>query len=94
MAAMELQIQYVTTKDRVSIAECRGFESLLAPQLPDVTRAGVGMRRDIEFPSKELKCRGWLYVPDVSVAKQPAPAIVMAHGFSVRWPARACYARG
>lgn len=40
------------------------------------------MRRDIEFPSKGLKCRGWLYVPDVSVAKQPAPAIVMAHGFS------------
>ena len=40
------------------------------------------MRLDIEFPSRGLKCRGWLYVPDASVAKQPGPAIVMAHGFS------------
>ena len=40
------------------------------------------MRREIEFPSNGLKCRGWLYVPDSSVVKQPAPAIVMAHGFS------------
>ena len=40
------------------------------------------MRREIEFPSKGLNCRGWLYVPDTSVAKQPGPAIVMAHGFS------------
>jgi len=40
------------------------------------------MRRDVEFLSKGLKCRGWLYVPDVSVAKQPAPAIIMGHGFS------------
>ncbi len=40
------------------------------------------MRREIEFPSNGLTCRGWLYVPDSSVAKQPAPAIVMAHGFS------------
>ena len=40
------------------------------------------MRREIEFPSRGLKCRGWLYVPDDSVASRPAPAIVMAHGFS------------
>ena len=40
------------------------------------------MRRDIEFPSRGSRCRGWLYVPDASVVKQPAPAIVMAHGFS------------
>ena len=40
------------------------------------------MRRDIEFPSRGSQCRGWLYVPDASVVKQPAPAIVMAHGFS------------
>ena len=40
------------------------------------------MRRDIEFPSRGLKCRGWLYIPDHPVAPQPAPAIVMAHGFS------------
>jgi len=40
------------------------------------------MRLEIEFPSRELKCRGWLYVPDGSVVKQPMPAIVMAHGFS------------
>ena len=40
------------------------------------------MRREIEFPSRGLKCRGWLYVPDHSVTGQSAPAIVMAHGFS------------
>ncbi|MCH9036559.1 MAG: alpha/beta hydrolase [Chloroflexi bacterium] len=40
------------------------------------------MRREIEFPSNGLTCRGWLYVPDSSVANKPAPAIVMAHGFS------------
>ena len=40
------------------------------------------MRLDVEFPSRGLKCRGWLYVPDASVAKQPGPAIVMGHGFS------------
>ena len=40
------------------------------------------MRRDIEFPSGGALCRGWLYGPDASVVKQPAPAIVMAHGFS------------
>ena len=40
------------------------------------------MRQDIEFPSRGSQCRGWLYVPDASEAKQPAPAIVMAHGIS------------
>ena len=40
------------------------------------------MRREIEFPSRGSQCRGWLYVPDASVVNQPAPAIVMAHGFS------------
>lgn len=30
------------------------------------------MRREIEFPSKGAKCRGWLDVPDNSVANQPA----------------------
>ena len=40
------------------------------------------MRREVEFPSRGLKCRGWLYVPDTSAVNQPMPAIVMAHGFS------------
>ena len=40
------------------------------------------MRQDIEFPSRGLKCRGWLYVPDTSAVNQHMPAIVMAHGFS------------
>ncbi len=40
------------------------------------------MRREIEFTSRGSLCRGWLYVPDASVVKRPAPAIVMAHGFS------------
>ncbi len=40
------------------------------------------MRQDIEFQSRGLTCRGWLYVPDESAVKQPTPAIVMAHGFS------------
>ena len=40
------------------------------------------MRRDIEFPSGGSQCRGWLYIPDASAVKPPAPTIVMAHGFS------------
>lgn len=40
------------------------------------------MRRDIEFPSKGVQCRGWLYVPDQLENSDTAPAIVMAHGFS------------
>jgi fermentation-respiration switch protein FrsA (DUF1100 family) len=37
------------------------------------------MRKDIEFQSRGLTCRGWLYAPDGNGA---SPAIVMAHGFS------------
>ena len=40
------------------------------------------MRRNIEFQSKELTCRGWLYLPDSVPEGGKAPAIVMAHGFS------------
>ena len=40
------------------------------------------MRREVEFPSKGLQCRGWLYVPKDFAEGQSAPAIVMAHGFS------------
>ncbi len=39
------------------------------------------MRRDIEFPSEGLSCRGWLYVPDLP-AGQKAPAIIMANAIS------------
>ena len=37
------------------------------------------MRRDISFDSEGTTCRGWLYTP---AAGGPAPAVVMAHGFS------------
>lgn len=40
------------------------------------------MRKNVEFVSKELRCKGWLYVPDDFLAGQKAPAIVMAHGFT------------
>ena len=40
------------------------------------------MQRDVEFSSKGLQCRGWLYVPDDLLNGDAAPAIVMAHGFS------------
>jgi pimeloyl-ACP methyl ester carboxylesterase len=36
------------------------------------------MRIDVEFTSLGATLRGWLYQPDLS----PAPAVVMAHGFS------------
>ncbi|MEW6636151.1 MAG: alpha/beta hydrolase [Actinomycetota bacterium] len=39
------------------------------------------MRRDIEFESRGLTCRGWLYVPD-GAGDAGAPTVVMAHGFS------------
>ncbi|HVM97782.1 MAG TPA: alpha/beta fold hydrolase, partial [Candidatus Acidoferrales bacterium] len=39
------------------------------------------MRRDIEFQSEGLTCRGWLYLPESGAAKR-WPTIVMAHGFS------------
>lgn len=38
------------------------------------------MREDIEFNADGVTLRGWLYSPDD--AGGPAPAIVMAHGFS------------
>ena len=37
-------------------------------------------RADVEFTSHGAALRGWLYVPDGG--GQPAPGIVMAHGFS------------
>ena len=40
------------------------------------------MRKDITFLSKELRCSGWLYVPDDLKAGVKAPAIVMATGFT------------
>jgi predicted ester cyclase/fermentation-respiration switch protein FrsA (DUF1100 family) len=38
------------------------------------------MRRDVEFPSQGVMCRGWLYVPDH--LQKRAPAIVMANAIS------------
>lgn len=40
------------------------------------------MRHDVEFLSKSLRCRGWLYVPEGLPEDHSAPAIVMGHGFS------------
>lgn len=40
------------------------------------------MRRDIEFRSEGVICRGWLYTPDGRPTQQRFPTIVMAHGFS------------
>ena len=40
------------------------------------------MRRNVEFPSKGLQCRGWLYVPEDLPDDRAAPAVVMGHGFS------------
>lgn len=40
------------------------------------------MRKELEFSSKGLLCRGWLYLPDDLKENQKAPAVVMAHGFS------------
>jgi fermentation-respiration switch protein FrsA (DUF1100 family) len=39
------------------------------------------MRKTVSFASKELQCRGWLYLPD-GLGSGRAPAIVMAHGLS------------
>ena len=36
-------------------------------------------RRDVEFKSRGVTCRAWLYEPDTSITR-PAPCIVMAHG--------------
>lgn len=38
------------------------------------------MRQDIAFEAEGTKLRGWLYAPEKAAG--PAPAIVMAHGFS------------
>jgi uncharacterized protein len=38
------------------------------------------MRQDIEFNAEGTTLRGWLYLPEG--ARRPAPAVVMAHGFS------------
>jgi len=40
------------------------------------------MLEHIEFTSKGLLCRGWLYVPDSLNEEHKAPAIIMAHGFA------------
>ena len=40
------------------------------------------MRTDTSFKSRNLECRGWLYVPDNMDTGKKYPAIVMAHGFS------------
>ena len=40
------------------------------------------MRKNVEFVSDGLKCRGWLYIPDNLAEGKKAPAVVMAHGFS------------
>ncbi len=40
------------------------------------------MKRDVTFPSQELNCAGWLYVPDDLQDGEQRPTIVMAHGFS------------
>ncbi len=40
------------------------------------------MLEHIEFASKGLLCRGWLYVPDGMNEGHKAPAIIMAHGFA------------
>lgn len=40
------------------------------------------MREDVEFTSKGVTCRGWLYRPDGAAPDAALPAVVMAHGFS------------
>jgi len=40
------------------------------------------MRREVEFPSEGVLCRGWLYVPDKLKAGTKAPAIIMANAIS------------
>jgi fermentation-respiration switch protein FrsA (DUF1100 family) len=40
------------------------------------------MRKDITFMSKEVRCSGWLYVPDDLKTGVKAPTIVMANGFT------------
>jgi fermentation-respiration switch protein FrsA (DUF1100 family) len=40
------------------------------------------MRKNIEFTSKGLTCKGWLYLPDNLAKGDKAAVVVMAHGFS------------
>src|SRR5260370_32242939 len=40
------------------------------------------MRQDVTFVSEDLKCAGWLYLPDDLRSGDKRPTIVMAHGFS------------
>ena len=40
------------------------------------------MRENIEFTSKGVLCKGWLYIPDNLTEEKTAPGIVMAHGFA------------
>jgi len=40
------------------------------------------MRKNIEFASKGLTCKGWLYLPDNLSEGEKAATVVMAHGFS------------
>lgn len=38
------------------------------------------MRKDVDFPSEGVTCRGWWTVPDGAAGR--VPVVVMAHGFS------------
>jgi len=38
------------------------------------------MRQDVDFDAEGVTLRGWLYLPEAQ--DEPAPAVVMAHGFS------------
>lgn len=40
------------------------------------------MRKDVEFRSRDITCRGWLYTPDSALPGAGFPTIIMAHGFS------------
>ena len=40
------------------------------------------MRKNVEFNSKGLRCRGWLSMPEGLIEGQRSPAIVMAHGLA------------
>lgn len=40
------------------------------------------MKRDIEFRSEGVTCRGWHFLPSVTKGGARVPTIVMAHGFS------------
>lgn len=40
------------------------------------------MRKEVNFNSQGLKCRGWQYFPEKVATEKKLPSIVMAHGFS------------